>query len=33
VGGPDYRDLRDVLDLAGLGHIRVIASPYEGGGQ
>jgi hypothetical protein len=33
VGGPDYRDLRDVLNLAGLGHIRVVASPYEGGGQ
>jgi hypothetical protein len=33
VGGPDYRDLREVLDLAGLGRIRLTASRHEGGGQ
>jgi hypothetical protein len=31
VDGPDYRDLRDVLNLAGLGHIRISARPLTGG--
>ena len=29
--GPGIGDLRDVLDLAGLGHTRVTAQPLEGG--
>ena len=33
VGGPDYRDLREVLDLAGLGRIRVTAASYEYEGE
>ncbi len=31
VGGPDYRDLREVLELAGLGHVRIVARLSSGG--
>lgn len=31
VDGPDYRDLRDVLNLASLGYVRITALPPEGG--
>jgi hypothetical protein len=31
VDSPDYEDLRETLDLAGLGRTRVVVSPFEGG--